>query len=148
MFFKCALALGCTDFGIALSTFAFGHSFGPLAVMPSIMHPAALHPGLAVNLVQGRPEPHGTFAHSQFRGDLQPPAFRFADLRFRSSSNSRQLWVLSRKPSIRPSTSLLPHSSAPIITREPLKIALTFALRYSGVVNRHWGCIDGTDGLF
>ena len=34
------------------------------------------------------------------------------------------------------------------ILRAPLKIALTFALRYDGDVNRHWGCIDGADGFF
>ena len=81
-----------------------------------LVDPAALHPGLAVNLMERGPEAHGAIADGQLGRDLQPPAFRFADLRFRSSSSSRQLWGLSRKPQVRPSTSLLPHSSAPIIT--------------------------------
>ena len=82
----------------------------------SLVDPAALNPGHAVNLVQRGPEPHGAVADSQLGRGLQPPAFRFADLRFRSTSSSRQLWVLSRKPQAGPGTSLLPHSSAPIIT--------------------------------
>ena len=39
-----------------------------------LVHPAALHPGLAVNLVQGGPEPHGAVTHGQLRCGLQPPA--------------------------------------------------------------------------
>ena len=39
------------------------------------VHPAALHPGLAVNLLQGGPESHCAIIHSQFRRELQPPVF-------------------------------------------------------------------------
>ena len=40
-----------------------------------LVDPAALHPGLAVNLMQRGPEPHGTIADSQLGCGFQPPAF-------------------------------------------------------------------------
>ena len=108
------------------------------------MHPAVRHPGRAVNRVQRGPKPDGPktrwrqnpmapkpdgpgtrwprnpmapSATASLGAASRPPAFRFADLRFRSSSISRQLRVLWRKPQIRPGTSVLPDASAPIITR-------------------------------
>ena len=50
--------------------------------------------------------------------------------RFRSRSSSRQLRVLSRKPSIRPGTSLLPHSSAPIMAARDLDLAESVLRRW------------------
>ena len=38
-----------------------------------ILDPEALYPVLAVNLVQGGPEPHGTTACGQPRRSFQPP---------------------------------------------------------------------------
>ena len=41
-----------------------------------LVHPAALDPGLAVNLVQGGPEPHCTITHGKLGRSLQAPAFQ------------------------------------------------------------------------
>ena len=107
MSFRCALASGCTDSGIAFRTLAFGHSFGPMAVMPSVVHPAALDAGLAANLMQCGPEPHGTIrcpaGDCEAIGREGPTASLGAasrPRRFRSSSSSRPVdrQGFARKP--------------------------------------------------
>ena len=74
---------------LGLGLHRFGHGIEHIR---RLVNPAALHPCLAANLVQGRPfghsfgpvavmpSPHGAVPDSQLGRDLQPPAFRFADL--------------------------------------------------------------------
>ena len=63
------------DLGSLLRTFDLGHSFGPMAVMPSIVEPAALVAGAGEDLVDRLPEPQGAIAHRHFRGHGQPTCF-------------------------------------------------------------------------
>ena len=91
-------------FGFRLDRFRHGIEY-----LRRLVNPAALHPRLAVTSCRAAQNPIAPSPKANFGAASRPRRFRF-------SSNSRQLWVLSRKPSIRPKTSLLPHSSARIIT--------------------------------
>ena len=44
-----------------------------------LVDPAPLDPGLAVNLVQGGPEPHGTITNGKLRRSFQAPAFQIEE---------------------------------------------------------------------
>jgi hypothetical protein len=56
-------------FGLGLERLGHG-----IQNVGGLVNPATLNSGLAVNLVQGGPEPHGAVTHGQLGRGLQPPA--------------------------------------------------------------------------